>query len=1166
MGGSSKKQTVGYRYFLGMHLILTHGPVDRIQHIKVDNRIAWRGDYSGGRINIYADDLFGGESREGGVSGAVDFEPGGPAQGRNDYLQSQLGADIPSWRGVAALVLRQCYLGINPYLKRWSVRLQRIHVRQNGLPQWYDAKSQIGSLWKEPQSIYIALDSSGSMRQVMGNGKTRFQNAKDAIYILLDRIGDLQVASGVRVDIYFVLWGGLVGQFMYREGVTYRNAGLSEIALIKAFVAAHDTIMGTYFPSATADAYEFFSGGISTAKRTSIFITDGEPSIPDQPLAGTPEAIAAATAAGEELLGVFGLSAYGFNIDLENTDQTSKLDNTGSDGVPVLDGADSDALASALVFALSGQLDMNPAHIIRECLTDPDWGMGYQDTDIDDESFMVAADRLFSEAMGISLLWDRQTPIQDFVGEVIKHISGTLYVSRTTGKFVLKLIRRDYVEDSLLVLDESCVERVENASRPTFGELTNSISVNYWDARTGQTASLTVQDQALIQMQGAVINTTLQFPGFTNSLIASRVALRSLLSLSTQLLSCTIQANRQAAQLNIGDAFKLTWPSLEIDGLVMRVTGMALGDGRSNKVKITAVQDVFAFPESFVTVPPETAWEDPSTPPEAAAYRVTVEAPYYELVQRLGQANADSQLLQNPDAGYLLASAARPGSAINSRLYINSGAGFEDTATVDFCPSALLAADIGPVDTVISIVSGSDLEDIAIGSHAQMGNELVRIDSVTDTSMTIGRGVLDTVPSSHLAGIPILAWDYYAGSDQTEYVYGETIEVKMTPVSGGGVLPIAVAPIDYLTMARRAVRPYPPGNLLINAQAYPSALGGTEELVISWSHRDRLQQTAGELQDTTAGNIGPEAGTAYNLRIYGESDTLVRSVLSTSLTSYSYAAEDELADSALESTGDGRVVPLLIHGEGSNGGTTFTNSVSPSPQAITAYGGVITSTAQYKFGASSVKFNGTNSYLMTDALLHISMMFCVEFFVRPVEVKEETYFSQFELGNGRLTIITNSTGKLEAFIGSTVNLTLASTTGLTLNQWNHVALTRDNLNVVRLIMNGAVVASGSSAQAILNTPIRIGAEFVTGPGLRRFSSAYMDEVRVTPNDPRYTGNIAVPDEAFPNPGDSAYRLNGKLRVELESERDSFISLQKHDHTVLREGYGFNYGLLYGGDA
>jgi hypothetical protein len=41
MGGSSKKQTVGYRYRMGLHLVLCQGPVDAVQEIQMGERTAW---------------------------------------------------------------------------------------------------------------------------------------------------------------------------------------------------------------------------------------------------------------------------------------------------------------------------------------------------------------------------------------------------------------------------------------------------------------------------------------------------------------------------------------------------------------------------------------------------------------------------------------------------------------------------------------------------------------------------------------------------------------------------------------------------------------------------------------------------------------------------------------------------------------------------------------------------------------------------------------------------------------------------------------------------------------------------------------------------------------------------------------------------------------------
>jgi hypothetical protein len=57
---------------------------------------------------------------------------------------------------------------------------------------------------------------------------------------------------------------------------------------------------------------------------------------------------------------------------------------------------------------------------------------------------------------------------------------------------------------------------------------------------------------------------------------------------------------------------------------------------------------------------------------------------------------------------------------------------------------------------------------------------------------------------------------------------------------------------------------------------------------------------------------------------------------------------------------------LLLHGDGTNGSTTITDS-SISPKTVTAVGNAQISTAQSKFGGASIAFNGTTSYLTTPA-------------------------------------------------------------------------------------------------------------------------------------------------------------------------------------------------------
>lgn len=876
--GSSKKVTVGYKYLLGMHMVLCHGPIDRISKIRWDGRDGWTGSSEGGEIEVDAEDLFGGKSREGGVSGLIDFEQGLPTQGRNSYLQSVLGSLIPAFRGVAALVLKRCYLGMNPYLKPISVVAQRVHVRQDGLAQWYDEKAQIGSLVSKPLALYFALDLSGSMDTITSNGLSRLANMKTAVNGALDYVATLIAQPGTPIiDIIVVGWGSDPSS---RTSILRRAVDAADIAAIKSWVSARTADYFTYFPAGLIDMSSFFAGAPADSVHQVFFVTDGEPST----VGGTMTAQAIADAAAALVDAQPGAKVYGINIDLSDTQYTAIVDNTPSDGVPVVSGADPDALSRIIINTLGGHLALNPAHIIRECNTDPDWGMGYPEDSINDASFEACADQLYSEGMGMSLMWDRQQPIEEFVQVVCNHIDATHYVDRN-GKWTLKLIRDDYDEGALITLDPSNVDRIENPSRPGFGELVNSVTVNYVDGTTFKTGSITVGDPALSQAQGVVINTTLQYPGFFSETLAARVASRDLRALSTPLFSCVLYANREASELQPGDVFKLTWPAYDLVELVMRITGIALGDGRSNQVRISCVEDVFAVPAAAVQSPGAGGgWQDPSQTPLASPAVLAFEVPYYELVQVGGQTSVDADLLARPESGFVGAAAVRPaGSAVNAAIYTDSGAGFAEEGTLDFCPSATLQASIDREDTVVDLLGDVDLDLVTPGTHAQIGAELVAVDGIAGATMTIRRGVLDTVPVLHAAGARVYFWDEYSGAAGTEYLDGESVGVRVLPINGTGVLPLNDATTETVVLGARAARPYPPGNVAINGEYWPPVV---EDVVnVTWSHRDRLQQTAGTLIDFTDGDIGPEAGTTYTLRLLrADTDALLDEVTGVTVT------------------------------------------------------------------------------------------------------------------------------------------------------------------------------------------------------------------------------------------------------------------------------------------
>lgn len=838
MGGKGGSQTIGYKYYLGKHLCFCRGPIDKLIRLEVDEREAWVGEATGGQIEVDKPSLFGGKKREGGVSGLIDVEMGGPTQDQNDYLVARLGSQVPAYRGVFALVFRQFYFGNNPYLKPWRARGQRIFVRQDGIEQWYSEKAGIPTGFN------------------LGNESIEGQTVDLRWYQSTKNSGDVDHG---RMGISFV----------DENGVDFGSVNYASLE------SPYPWTLRTHSVVAPAGAYGVRLW-MNLSRNGSLTNNDNLFDDIEADLDGVPMDI---QNPGAEEGTSFGQVAQLGNYNMSNAPgwanaggYIERAAGYGRNGVAAFSGGVSGSVTcKSQVLGIDVPVfDMNPAHIIRECLTDPDCGMGYTDDDIDETSFTAAADRFYSERLGMSLLWDKETILDDFVTTVRKHVDAELFVSRSTGKFILKPIRDDYDIDELITLDESTISSVDNPSKATSGELINSVTVTYWDSETGKDSPVTATDTSLVQQQGSINGQTVSYTGFTNVRTAKIAAERDLRSLSSPLLSCTIVADSTAKVLELGDVFKFSWSKWGVVDMVMRITAIAYGTGRNNKVRISCTEDVFATDTSPQFVVTDPGWVDPSAPPEAVSDQLAFEVPYFELVQYQGQSAVDARLAEAPESGLVGAAAGNATSAINATVYTDSGAGYEEAGPLDFCPAGILAADLDKTTEAFVVDDGTDLEDVVIGSHLQIGNELMRVDTLDTVTgaITVGRGILDTVPEEHSAGDAVHFWDRYAGFDPKEYVEGETVDVKILTASGAGELPIAEANESSVTLARRAFRPYPPGDLRINGESYTPNAFYEGEVDIDWTHRDRLQQTSGIYEDHTAGNIGPEAGTAYRVRGY----------------------------------------------------------------------------------------------------------------------------------------------------------------------------------------------------------------------------------------------------------------------------------------------------------
>lgn len=527
--------------------------------------------------------------------------------------------------------------------------------------------------------------------------------------------------------------------------------------------------------------------------------------------------------------------------------------------------------------ATINSLDMNPAHIVYQATTDTNWGAGRPVDDLDDANFRAVADTLYNEGFGLSLLWLEQESVDDFIDFILSHVDGVRRYDIRTGKLQLKLIRDDYNLSTIPELNPSNILKVSSLQRTGWGEIANEVTIKYFD-REQKTASVTVHNLAAIDAQGGVISVTRDYPGIRTPELAARVAERDLISVSTPLAKIDMIVNRVAWDWQAGDVFKLNWPKEQINGLPFRVVKINKGTLLNGEIHIEAVQDVFKMPANAYVSSAGTSWQDHrSTPVPVTQYRA-IESPYWDVVRRM---SASDFAYLEPLWAFGSTLAAKPvtdASGYNLMASSVAGGPYEEVMNEQFVPTGTnqLSIPIGAANVTIQIVGGADLDDIEVGDYFYIDDEAFGVITIdADTSVvTASRGVLDTVPAAHAAGTRMFFVTDAQFGDPTERASGETVYYRMLTNTGKGALALGSASTVTLSLPGRAQKPYPPGNLKINNVSYPVNVLTSAGITLSWSHRDRTQQTV-DLVPTSTGNIGPEAGVTYTVRIYNQSNTLL---------------------------------------------------------------------------------------------------------------------------------------------------------------------------------------------------------------------------------------------------------------------------------------------------
>lgn len=157
---SSKRVTVGHRYFLGLDLALGMGPNTILREIYIDDKSAWTGTAGPGKSNVNGIFLsFGGYKNGGSFKSDAIYYSGETdliSQPVDSYVESQVGVgNVPAYLGTAHIVFPSAEIGETAQLRKMAFILEN-YTNSLGLPN----NGKIGEDLNPAEAIYQIMTNN----------------------------------------------------------------------------------------------------------------------------------------------------------------------------------------------------------------------------------------------------------------------------------------------------------------------------------------------------------------------------------------------------------------------------------------------------------------------------------------------------------------------------------------------------------------------------------------------------------------------------------------------------------------------------------------------------------------------------------------------------------------------------------------------------------------------------------------------------------------------------------------------------------------------------------------------------------------------------------------------------------------------------------------------
>ncbi|NHB57035.1 hypothetical protein G9F32_03175 [Acinetobacter sp. 194] len=862
--GASSSTVIGYKYFTSM-LLFIGNPIERLLGINFDKR-GWHVPFTDEAKNVKligtvkAPTLFG--ENEGGVEGEIHLRLGTSDQEVVPFFDEYMfekGLVASAYPYYSYLAFKDFYVGNSNNIREMLLWPKRINVREDGREQWYVSKAEIPNfnVIESPAIEYLLNSNIRLTRRTASkhlnslNSPTfsnwytatpanlNFANTEDSKTFTLGGSGsrDGGYSLPTRPENYSYSCKNIIE--FNKVCALYIELSIRFCSLDTYVDFGETHIIGDV--EITTDTqhsdswYEYktktFKMTIITDKSLTIFARAlGAQTNPDTP-------------------------ADKFHISCYLQDLIVDIDRT------------------EVVYESSS--DMNAIHAIREILTD-DTAMNKPESLVNDENFRKAADWIYDEGFGISAAFENKS-CTDAINEICGHIEAGIRVNRQTGLYEMVLFRDGWFEENEIhTISE---RKIKNFScEPTdVDDVINLLNVSYYDRENIKTASFPVAENGLIKTLQTVNEESIDLKYFSNIISAQKIANWKLKQLSTPVFKGSFStAFKDARKWNRYDLIRLPWSKRWDGTILVRINSINIGGPKSHEVKVEFIEVVSSEGALNTTINVDEPIIVPTVP--VPCNSKVFELGYYDSVHARGEREFNLDLVDIPELGFTGALAEKPqNNSLNAALYVLENNEYGRYATVNYVETARLDENIDRITNVIKIKQVGDLDSVQMGTKIYINDEMMVFEyyDASTNLLTVKRGAEDLIPKNHNADSILYFADDVLSVDRTTRVFSDQIEAKVVTTTPSGVLAFEDADTHEIEFKARSIRPYPPANVKINDEYWPESIDANP--MLTWSDRNRLQQTGGEPLSWYEGSVTKEEGVTYHYQIKDELENVIDS-------------------------------------------------------------------------------------------------------------------------------------------------------------------------------------------------------------------------------------------------------------------------------------------------